>query len=304
MGATLDIIRQGFFNERRNTEAGMFNIRLKIFIAAILSFLIHQSSTAADSPRYISLAPSTTEILFALGLDSEIAAVSSFCDYPEAAGLKEKVGTFSQPNIEKILLLKPSYVFCTGLEQAEAVAGLKRLNLNVYVSDPKTIDTLMKSILEIGEITGKFNQAKMLVERIKKEVSDIASKTAVIARETRPKVFIEIWHSPLSTAGSGSFVDELISIAGGRNIAFDVKRPYSIFSAEEVIRRDPDYIILAYMDKKTPVEIVKGRLGWGGISAVRNNRVYNDIDPNILLRPGPRIAEAILEIYRRIRPNE
>ncbi len=105
-----------------------------------------------QAPRYISLAPSTTEILFALGLDKEIVGVSSYCDYPPQAISKEKVGNFSHPSIEKIISLRPDYIFCTGLEQAPAIAELRRLNLNVYVADPKNMQELLESIRQIGKI--------------------------------------------------------------------------------------------------------------------------------------------------------
>jgi iron complex transport system substrate-binding protein len=260
------------------------------------------SGTVTNKERYISLAPSTTEILFALGLDEEIVGVSTYCDWPLEARVKEKVGEFSRPNIEKILFLNPDYIFCTGLEQAPIVAELRRLNLKVYVSDPMNMKELFASIRDIGKITGKIKEAKNLINDMEHEAREITLKVDLIPENKRPKVFIEIWHNPLTTAGKGSFVDELITLAGGINIAADTKRPYSIFSPEEVIERNPDCIILAYMDKETPVKLLSQRFGWEGISAVKNNRLYNDIDPDILLRPGPRITKGLKEIYKRLYP--
>jgi iron complex transport system substrate-binding protein len=106
----------------------------------------------------------------------------------------------------------------------------------------------------------------------------------------------------LTTAGNGSFVDQLITLAGGINIAWDTKRPYSIFSPEEVIHRNPDCIITAYMDSKNALTLVKQRFGWQGINAVKNNRIYDDIDSDLLLRPGPRIVQGLKEIYKRMYP--
>lgn len=254
------------------------------------------------TPRYISLAPSTTEILFALGLDKEIAGVSSYCNYPPKAQSKEKVGNFSQPNIEKILALRPDYIFCTGLEQAPVIAELKRLNLKVYVADPKNIGELLESIRRIGKLTHKENAAESLIADMKSQIEEINSKTRLIPEEKKPRVFIEIWHDPLTTVGKGSFIDELITLAGGINIAGDAKRAYSTFSAEEVIRRNPECIILAYMDKEQPIKLVGKRFGWTGIAAVKNNRIYNDINPDSLLRPGPRVVSGLKEIYKRLYP--
>lgn len=255
-----------------------------------------------NTPRIISLAPSTTEILFALGLGDQIVGVSSFCNYPPQAQNKEKVGDFSRPNIEKILFLKPDYIFCTGLEQASSVTELRRLNLKVYVADPKNIKDLFSSIRDIANITGKTKEAEGLIKGMQSEIEQINSKVKLIAESKRPKVFIEIWHEPLTTAGKGSFIDEMISLAGGVNIAYDTKRAYSIFSPEEVIRRNPECIILAYMDQEKPATLVAGRFGWKEISAVKNKRLYNDINPDILLRPGPRVVKGLKEIYKRLYP--
>jgi iron complex transport system substrate-binding protein len=136
--------------------------------------------------------------------------------------------------------------------------------------------------------------------------ADIASVTAAVERiepAGRPKVFLEIWHSPLMTAGKGSIIDEIITLAGGVNIAHDTISPYSSFSPEEVVRRDPGCIVLAYMQKGDSVAAVKNRLGWGAISAVRSGRVYNDIEPDMLLRPGPRIVNGLKNLHERFYPE-
>ena len=271
-----------------------------IFLIISFVFLSIKPIQAQDLPRCISLAPSTTEILFALGLDDEIVAVSSFCNYPDKVKTKEKVGDFSSPNIEKIVSLRPDYIFCTGLEQAPIIHKLKRLNLKVYVADPKNVKELFETILDIGKITKREYAAQILVKNIEQELREVSEKVELTPQEKRPRVFIEIWHDPLTTAGAGSLIDEIITLAGGINIATDTKRPYSIFSPEEVIQRNPDCVILTYMEKNKPLKILERRLGWNNITAVKQNRVFNDIDPNIVLRPGPRIGKAVKEIYQRL----
>jgi iron complex transport system substrate-binding protein len=274
----------------------------KIFLIIILIFLGIASLESHETAKYISLAPSTTEILFALGLDEEIVGVSSYCNYPKKAKSKQNIGEFSHPNIEKILVLKPDYIFCTGLEQAPIISELKRQNLKVYVSDPKDMKELLNSIRDIGKITGKEKTAENLIRNMEQEIEEITSRVKLIPKDKRPKVFIEIWHDPLTTGGRGSFIDELITLAGGINIAYDTKRPFSIFSPEEVIRRNPDCIILTYMDKERPSRLLRKRLGWSQITAVKNNRLYNDINPDLLLRPGPRLVQGLKEIYKRLYP--
>lgn len=276
----------------------LYFIIILCFVFCTLSLALAASER---KPRYISLAPSTTEILFALDLDEEIVGISNYCNYPDKTKAKEKMGDFSSPNIEKVLSLKPDYIFSTGLEQALVVSKLKELGLKVYMADPSNIKELLDTIREIGAITARKNEAKKLIQDIEARIKKVSSQVELVPQEKRPKVFVEIWHDPLTTIGRGSFVDDLITLAGGVNIAYDTKRAYSIFSQEEVVKRNPDYIIIAYMDKESPLKIVQRRFGWHTISAVKNKRVYNDINPDLILRPGPRAVEGLKAIFRKLR---
>lgn len=276
-----------------------------LLIISIISIFLSTKSLSASEiqkPRFVSLAPATTEILFALGLDSEIVGVSSFCNYPLEAQKREKIGTFSQPNIEKIVSLKPDVVFCTGLEQAPIVEKLNHLNLKVYVSNPNNIKELFDSIEKIGVITERQKKAHALIKSMKHSIEAIYSKTKSISERNKPKVFMEIWSAPLTTVGRDSFVNELITLAGGINIAQDTKKAYSYFSPEQVIKRNPDCIILTYMANEMPIETVSRRLGWQEISAVKTKRVYNDINSDLLLRSGPRLVDGLRELHERLYP--
>ena len=277
---------------------------LSIAVIFTVVFLRLGASSASEtkSLRVVSLAPATTEILFALGLDSEIVGVTTFCKYPPKALAKEKVGTFSHPSIEKIISLKPDVIFCTGLEQNDVVVKLKQLDLNICISDPSNFEELFASILKIGGLVNRENEAARLVSAMRRSIDEIKSKTAEMADNKKPRVFVEIWNDPLTTAGKGSFLDELVSLAGGTNIAGDVNKPYFYFNPEEVVRRDPDCIILAYMDNKDSMKAFGKRIGWSGISAVKNNRVYGDIDPDLLFKPGPRLVDGLREVHKRLYP--
>ena len=277
-------------------------MKTKYFILIFISLwcLSIKPCGASSKLRVISLTPATTEILFALGLDNEIVGVSSFCDYPAAATKKEKVGTFSYANIEKIVSLKPDIIFCTGLEQAPLVTKLKQLGLQVYVCDPANFEELFASILEMGRLTSRENQARKLTEKMRSFVSAIKEKSASLPDNKRPRVFVEIWNDPLMTAGEASFIDELINIAGGINVARAIHKAYSNISPEYVIKKDPQVIILGYMTPELPVAFLQARLGWKNVSAVKNSRVYSDIDPNVLFRPGPRLIEALQEIHKKL----
>lgn len=275
----------------------------RIIIAGLFFLLTLPAFAQPLKHRYISLAPATTEILFALGLDDEIVGVSSFCNYPRQTKKKEKVGSFSQPNIEKIVALRPDIVFCTGLEQAPVIRQLRQLNIKVCVSDPESIDALFNSIREIGIHTNKEKEAQALIAAMRHDIEVITAKIKLIPDNAKQKVFVEIWYDPLMTAGKGSLLDELITLAGGINITHDAPRSYSYFSPEQVVYRNPDVIILTYMEKEKPAESIGYRVGWYKIAAVMNNRVYNDIDPDILLRPGPRTPMGLRELYKRLYPD-
>jgi iron complex transport system substrate-binding protein len=282
---------------------GGFSIYMpkKIILSLVFTLFIYFNAQAAS--KYISLAPSTTEILFALGLGEEVVGVSTYCSYPAETKNKAKVGDFSHPNIEKILSLKPDYIFCTGLEQAPLVEELKHLKLHVYVADPANTQELFSTISEIGSITRREKEAAILIGKMQSDIKKISDVTKLIPRDKRIRVFVEIWPEPLITAGKGSIIDEIITLAGGINVAHDVKRPYCNFSAEKVVSLDPQVIILAYMDKEPALKLAEGRFGWANISAVRNKQIFNDIDPELLLRPTPRITAGLKELYKKLYPG-
>ncbi|TRZ93776.1 cobalamin-binding protein [bacterium] len=280
----------------------------KIILLVSLILILGQGQSPAGTAsgagklRYISLAPSTTEILFALGLNQEIVGISSYCNYPPETQSKARVGDFSHPSIEKIFSLKPDYIFCTGLEQAPVIEQLKQLKFNIYVADPSSMEELFDTINDIGMITSKNKEAQELIRKMRRDIEEVGAKVSLIPPEQRPKVFVEIWHEPLMSAGKGSLIDEIIALAGGTNIAHDTRRAYSIFSSEKVISLNPDCIIMAYMDKEPALKLVENRFGWRNIKAVKNKRVFNDIDPDTLLRPGPRITSGLKEINKRLYP--
>ncbi|MGE5309224.1 MAG: cobalamin-binding protein [Deltaproteobacteria bacterium] len=260
-----------------------------------MTAVILLAAAPAFAARYVSLCPATTEIIFALGAGSELCGVSRYCDYPPEAAYKEKIGDFSQPNIEKIVSLKPDVVFCTGLEQTPSITSLRKLGLAVCVSDPKNLSELYSSILEIGRLTNRVEKARTIVASMKQAVEQARQKAA--AAEKRPKVFFEVWHDPLMAAGNGSFIDELIAIAGGSNVCADTPRPYCRVSEEVVVQADPD-VIVALSSIKT--DKIYSRFGWEGLKAVKGKKVYNDIDENILCRPTPRLVEGLSQLQERI----
>lgn len=247
--------------------------------------------------RIVSLTPSNTEILFALGLDKEIVGVTTYCDYPAAAKAKEKVGDLNL-DLEKVVSLRPDLLLGVGSMQSEAISRLRDLGLVVMVLDPTNLETTMAAIIKVGRVTGREGAARKLVNGMKKRIAAVKNRLSGLTPAQKPRVFVEIWMDPVMTAGPGTFTGELITLAGGRDIAHDAK-PWAIFSPELIVARDPEIIV---SQCGSASQILK-RPGWEGIDAVRNGRVY-DVDQNIFSRLGPRLVEALEILAKLLHPGK
>jgi ABC-type Fe3+-hydroxamate transport system substrate-binding protein len=240
----------------------------------------------------VSLVPSITEIVYALGQEGQLTGNTTFCDYPEAARRVYKVGDFSNPSVERILRLKPKFVFATLPEQQATVEKLGRMGVKVIISRPTGLDSLSQEIRSIGAALGASAQADSLVSTLKMRLAQIP------APNQRPSVYLEISEGPLMTVGRSSFINEIVERAGGTNIFSDVEKEYPVVSQEQVITRNPEVIFLLHPG--TSREQLGQRLGWEGIGAVRNRKVFDDVNPDIVLRPGPRLVDAVEAFARRL----
>ena len=258
----------------------------------IYIFLLLVSSNQHPVSRVVSLVPGVTEIIYALGAQDKLVGVVAQCDYPPNIK-KPIVGSFSSPNLERILAQSPEIVFVAGGEQKYLWRKLKELGIQIRIVSPENLQEIYQSILEIGELLDEKDRADSLVKSLKKEFVGTVSELPLQKR----RVLIEISDNPLITCGEGSFLDELILLAGGINIAHHIKKPYPIVSAEFVVKSNPNVIITTHSGSN-PAE----RLGWELVSAVKEDRIYRDIDPNIILRPGPRVILGIKELRKRIYP--
>ncbi|MBI4723313.1 MAG: cobalamin-binding protein [Candidatus Stahlbacteria bacterium] len=243
--------------------------------------------------RVVSLVPSVTETIYAIGAQDKLVGVVTPCDYPPGIDLPI-VGNFSFPNLESIVALKPDMVFITGGEQKYLQPKLKELGITAIIIDPQNLDEIYGSIMEIGTLLGKLDKADSLVKIMKQEFEVLQKYSP----PKRRKVLIELSDNPLFTCGQGSFLDELITDAQAINIAQSIDKPYPIVSSEFVVKQNPDVIIVMH-SMSNPA----ARMGWQKVNAVKNNRIYTDIDPNIILRPGPRVIQGIKELKQRIYPE-
>jgi iron complex transport system substrate-binding protein len=260
---------------------------------------------ASTPQRLMSLAPSNTEILFALGLGDRVVGVTDSCNYPEEAKIIEQVGSYFKPNIEKIFSLSPDLVLAgtgiTGLQ--EIVAKLEELGIPVLILDPSDLEGILTDIQLVGKATGAEREAEALVSEMRARIAVVTEK-AIEVKE-RPKVFCEIDATDPSkpwTTGPGSFMDAMIQLSGGTNVAADAPSPWVQLSTEEIIAKDPEIIILADSKYGVTAESVRERPGWEIITAAKEGAIY-DIDDDLISRPGPRIVDGLETVAKIIHPE-
>jgi iron complex transport system substrate-binding protein len=258
--------------------------------------------------RIVSLAPSNTEILYALGLGESVVGVTPFCDFPvEAKTKKHAVGMDQRVNKEELVSLAPDLVLAAGITNPEDVKVLEGLGIPVFtvgkpLGTPSSIEDVLADIEAVGAITGRTVEAKDIADQLRLRVQNVFTKIAVLSYA--PSVFYELDATEPTkpfTAGPGSFVDSLIMLAGGHNVASDAKLQWAQLSSEEIIRKNPEIIILGDAKYGVSVDDVLTRPGWSGIRAVQNNKVF-PIDDDLISRPGPRVVDGLEEMAEILHP--
>ncbi len=265
----------------------------------------NRSVTIAGAPkRIVSLAPSTTEIAFALGLGERVVAVDTFSDYPADAKKIATIKTFPL-NLEQIVSLKPDLVLAAGITSLDDVKKISDLKLTVLVvgAPATTFDSVFADITLVGKATGADAKAKTVVDAMKQKLDALKAKAATA--KIKPRVFWELDATDPAkpyAPGPGSFLNDLIALAGSVNVTATAKTPYAQVNAEEVIAANPDVIILSDFAYGTTVESVKARKGWNVINAVKNDKVL-PIDDNLVSRPGPRLVDGLEAALKLIHPE-
>ena len=252
-------------------------------ISIIILAIIYASPGYGDKypVRIISLGPVITEELYSLGAGDNIMAVTSYCVYPQEAQEKEKAGSITDINMEKVLALKPDIVFATALTNPKQVRGLRRLGLRVEVFPYyKNFNDICEQFIRLAEIIGKREKAEQIVAAAGEGVKYLQKQ---VAQKNRPRVFVQIGARPLFTAAGDSFINDYIEMAGGINIAAELAGS-GLYSREEVVRQDPDIIIIAAMGIQEGEKEEWKR--FPEISAVANNRIYI-MDPYQICSPTP-----------------
>ncbi|MBN1795784.1 MAG: ABC transporter substrate-binding protein [Sedimentisphaerales bacterium] len=244
--------------------------------------------------RIVSLAPNITEILFALGLDGQIVAVSNNCDYPPSAADKPKIGTFFNPGTEAIVSYKPDLVITLWFKEQKTVAdSLSRLGINVVTVKLEEIDELTGAIIKIGKAAGRQNKAEDLAKTISSEIQKTSRKYQDM---DKPKVLWLVQNEPIRVAGRKTFINEIIELAGGQNAAGPTPMQYPQLGSENLLTCGAEVIIHSAMNKNNmEQERQTARQIWKkfpDLPAVKNNRIYV-IDPDTTLRLGPRLPQGL-----------
>ena len=255
--------------------------------------------------RIVSLAPSNTEILFALGLEDKIVGTTDYCDYPEAAKAKPRVAGYTTPDMEKLVSLEPDLILAEAIHEERLLPALDKLGLTVIVMSAKSIDVVLDDITLVGQINGKSKVAAQLVNDLTQRIEAVTSKTESLTPEKRLRVLYICWHDPIWTMGSETFIDDLIWKAGGVNIFADDFEKSRVVSLEAVITENPQVIIISGMGTTGNLiyNSIKKETRLRGVAAIIDNHVYKISDANLIERPGPRIVDGLEEVAKLIHPE-
>ena len=260
-----------------------------------------RSVTVAQRPvRIVSLAPSNTELLYALDLGDRVAGVDKFSNYPPAAQAKPKIGSYSAANLEQVVALEPDLILAAGITRPDVLTALAGRGLATVVLNPTDLAGVLANITLLGQIADVGANATVLRGSLDARVAAVAERAKGAA--TKPRAFVELDPTQFYSVGPKSFIDDLIARAGGTNIAADTGTPYPQLSQEQIIAKDPEVILLGDGSQGVTPESVKGRAGWGGISAVKSGRIVV-LDEDVFLRPGPRSVDALEQLLRYLHPE-
>ncbi len=276
---------------------------LLILIGTLVALTAHGSAAAELPKRIVSLAPNITEILFAIGVQDRVVGVSSFCDYPQEAKMKPRVGGMSNPSLEAVVALQPDLVIFSIDGNPKAFEErLRSMKIPTFTLRAKRIRELSEGIRQVGAVAGASSRAEKLSKELEQKIALIEQRQVAAAtqrKRSRLKVLFIIWPEPLIVAGPGSIADDALKMLGAQNIAGTTRSAYPKYSIEEILRRDPDVI---FIGKGTGMDRVSEGLlrRLGNVSAIRTSRVFYVSDH--LYRLGPRTIQGVEELARYLTP--
>ncbi|MCU0488512.1 MAG: cobalamin-binding protein, partial [Anaerolineales bacterium] len=256
--------------------------------------------------KIVSIAPSNTEILFAIGAGAQLVGRDEFSDYPqEAKSLPSVGGGFGALDTETLIALEPDLVLASELTPAEQVAALEKLNLKVYLlANPLDLEGMLENLRLVGQITGKQAEAQALIDQLASRIKAVDDQLAQATE--KPVVFYQLDSTDPNapwTAGVGSFIDTLINRAGGANLGSKLKDAYAQISIEQLLVEQPAIILVGdFTWGGVTAEAVLARESWSGIAAIQNQQVFI-FDDNLVSRPGPRMVDGLETMAQLFHPE-
>lgn len=283
-------------------------------IITVTDSLGYQTTLDKIPQKIISIAPSVTPILYEIGVGEKVVGLTQFDDHPYnfsawfEAGNMTCIGGFSNPNMEAIALLQPDLIFTTDIN-LESIPKMREFGFSVICIGPRSIEGVFETINLIGKVTGAEENAETLVTTLRNQINLIKETVDAANIEEKPTVYYEIYssHSGLMAAGGGSWINEVITTAGGINILGNETQEWVTTSSEVIMYRNPSVILLpTNMGKGTPsygsVEDVKARPGWDSIDAIKNDRIFV-FDQDIFNQAGLRIADQVRAVASSLYPQ-
>jgi iron complex transport system substrate-binding protein len=257
--------------------------------------------------RIISLTPSNTEILFALGMGDKVVGVTDYCDYPPEAKSKPSIGGYSTPSLETIVSLSPDLIVADSIHETTIVPQLESQGLKVIVLDANSIDETLAAIAMMGKACGVKENAANIINSMEARIKAVTDKTAGLTKEQRPSTCYLVWHDPLMVAGLGTLQDELIDKAGGWDLvgALSSQRGYGTISLETLIDANPAVLMAGTGhgdDTDLTIQYARTETRLSGTDARKNSRIYG-VDADIATRAGPRIVDALEAFAHDLHPE-
>lgn len=263
-----------------------------------------QITLEAYPERIVSLAPSNTEILFALGAGGRIVGVTNYCDYPTEVERLPRVGGFSDPSLELIVSMQPDLVVAARMNPLTALESLRRFGIPVFALAPSTLEGTLHAIRQTGYLIGKGEEASRVTQQLEARIEAVRNVVSSISPRDRPRVVWGRLEAPFYSAGPGSFIHDLIRTAGGKNI-IESEVAWPQIGLETVVYRNPDIIIVNLESPRhLQEEIARLRKtsGWMAIDAVKTGRIHH-VSLEVLGRPGPRLVDGLELLARHFHPD-
>jgi iron complex transport system substrate-binding protein len=254
----------------------------------------------AEVKRIVSLAPSLTEIVFALGKGGGLAGDTDFCDYPPEATRKPHVGGPVNPNFEQIVALRPDLILATSINRRETVDALDRLGLPVFLTDPHSVDEMIASVEHIGAALHSEESAAPLVNDLRARLADLDRH---LAGAPSRKVLFVVWTDPLISIGRGTFIADALRHAGAQSVV-ETAAEWPRINLEEMVRLQPDYLVFASAhagDTQHDIDALRTRPGWRELGAIRRGNIV--VISDAINRPAPRMVDAIEQLARALHPD-